>query len=308
MGNSFTARLWVANPMRTFHVLIAIIAAASYTVAGLSGYTWLIALGDVLAVFGIVHFFVHAHFHRQYCFLTDNLRTYKMPKKKMRRINGSFLLIFAVVLCCGMAVAREIYTGTLLEKLRLILNKIFGIFFSTQGLGKEDLIVQKGQSMLGTLGNIAPTKNGDFWDATVDSIQTIVMIVGVILLLTLCIVLIVGLIRRAIKTAGGSEKRTHWHETPDREETIVQGRKERKKRLDFSPNARVRRRYARCIHRNLKRGQAVPDYMTPSQIESMVALPPEDQYRFLHQIYEKARYSKSGCTAQEAEQAKSLHL
>lgn len=67
---------------------------------------------------------------------------------------------------------------------------------------------------------------------------------------------------------------------------------------DRTPNAQVRRKYRREILRMAK--EKPPGWAAPREIEETVGL--QDQR--LHQLYEKARYSQKGCTAQELKDLK----
>ncbi len=62
---------------------------------------------------------------------------------------------------------------------------------------------------------------------------------------------------------------------------------------DRSPTAQVRRKYRRAVLRTAK--EKPPRWAAPEEIERLAGL--ENQQ--LHELYEKARYSPDGCTAQE---------
>lgn len=81
------------------------------------------------------------------------------------------------------------------------------------------------------------------------------------------------------------------------EETF--GKRTRRPRIwDRSPSAQVRRRYRRAVLRAAK--EEPPRWAAPQEIEREAGL--EDP--LLHQLYEKARYSQEGCTAQESRSLK----
>lgn len=67
---------------------------------------------------------------------------------------------------------------------------------------------------------------------------------------------------------------------------------------DRSPNAQVRRKYRRTVLRAAK--EAPPKWAAPQEIEAGVGLQ-DDQ---LHQLYERARYSRDGVTLQESRSLK----
>lgn len=86
------------------------------------------------------------------------------------------------------------------------------------------------------------------------------------------------------------------------EDAIETAPKQTKKRPSFwdrSPNAQVRRKYRRAVLRMAK--DQPPHWAAPQEIEQEVGL--RDQR--LHTLYEKARYSLEGCTAQESRELKS---
>ena len=62
---------------------------------------------------------------------------------------------------------------------------------------------------------------------------------------------------------------------------------------DRSPTAQVRRKYRRAVLRQAK--EQPPHWAAPREIEEEVGL----SDGLLHDLYEKARYSRDGCTAQE---------
>lgn len=65
------------------------------------------------------------------------------------------------------------------------------------------------------------------------------------------------------------------------------------KLLDFSPNVFIRRKYMKTIKKAKK---AAPDeWLAPEEIESFAGV----ENKTLHHVYEKARYSREGCTAED---------
>lgn len=311
MENNFVYRFWVNSSMRDFHVTLGVLAVVTQVVGRLSGRPELFAVADVVALFTILHFFIHGYFHRQQKFLTDNQKVYSLPKKKIARTGGFFLVGFLVAVSVGMAVVKEVYSGTLFAKLKAmflyVLGVMFGAILDTDGLGKDELLLQDNTNLLGVMNQFSQ-KSDSPWDNVINSIQTILIVIGVIFLVVLCITMIVNYVRRLIGGAKFDVKGRSGREVNDREESIRGKGAKREKLLDFSPNAKARRIYRRCINRQRKRGQAVPEWMTPAEIESMVALSGDEQHLELHHIYEKARYSELGCTEEDAKRAKALKV
>lgn len=311
MENNFIYRLWIKSSMRDFHVTLGVLAVVARVVGQLSKHSELYAVADIIAIFAILHFFIHGYFYRQQKFLTDNQRVYSLPKKKIAKTGGVFLCGFVVAVSVGMAVVKEIYSGTLFAKLKAMLFYILGIIFEkilgTDGLGTDDLLLQDNTGLLGVMNQFSQ-KTESPWDNVMNMIQTVLVIVGVIFLLVICVVMVVNYLRRLLGKAGFELKGDKRLDVNDREEHLREKSTKRESFLDFSPNVKARRIYRRCINRQRRRGQAVPEWMTPSEIETMVSLVGNEQHLELHRIYEKARYSENGCTEEDARRAKALKL
>lgn len=294
---------------RDVHVACAVLAVGLYVIGKLSGHHELYIVADVIVLITIFHFFINSYFYRQRKFLIDNERAYSLPKKKISKAGGLFLGGFLILLGVAMAVVKEIYDGTLLAKLQAMVAYLFAkmseAIIGTGGLGRDDLQFQDYSNLIGAMDGV--TQNGDSpLQDVINTIQTILVIVGIVAILVLCIVLIVNYIRRtfgAIKTGGSAKAGA---DVSDREERIQGSGSLRERLLDFSPNAKVRRLYRRSINRERKRGQVLPNWMTPSEIENVVFERSDDSNQVLHEIYERARYSEDGCTDDDVRRAKAL--
>ena len=68
----------------------------------------------------------------------------------------------------------------------------------------------------------------------------------------------------------------------------------------FNPNATIRKKFKKQIqqgsHLNKKAGNSIPVSLTPLELEQYAKLPDDERTHLLHALYEKARYSKEGCT------------
>ena len=305
-GNALT-RLWTRSSLRGFHVALGVAAAASQVIGRIAKSPGTLIFGEAAALFGILHFFLHSYFHRQQKFVSDNMRVYSLPQKKIARTGALYLVFFLVAVLIGMALIRELYSGTLLGKLKTLilycLGALFGAIFETDGLGRNDLTVQTNFDLLDAMNQIAARPDSP-WENLINTVQTVLIILGVLLLLALCVLGLVSLVRRLAVRARPEAGRTVIRGTSDREMQLDSRAPARERLLDFSPDARIRRAYRKCINRRRSRGQGIPDCLTPSEIEALVSLPQEDRYRELHAVYEKARYSQSGCTDDEARRVK----
>jgi hypothetical protein len=66
----------------------------------------------------------------------------------------------------------------------------------------------------------------------------------------------------------------------------------------LSPNMQIRRRYKRTIQKSTKGRPTF--WASPSELESQAGLAESSDMQRLHGYYEKARYSKDGCTREDA--------
>ena len=305
MENNFFLRFWVTRPMRNLHVTLGVIAVVSQVIGSISHNAALPVLGDLVALFGIIHYFIHGYFYRQQQFLINNMKTYSLPKKKIARTGSLFLGGFMVMVCIGMSIGREIYTGTLVAKLKVLFTYLFktllDAIFGSDGLGTDDHILQNNYDLIGAMNNIAAKEEAP-WENLINAVQTVLIIIGLILIVVLIIVFAVNAVRNALSKAGITVKKDMGKETRDREESLRGTAARREKLLDFSANAKVRRIYRKIINRQRKKGQIVPEWMTPAEIETHVAIPESQHARTLHELYEKARYSESGASEEDARQ------
>lgn len=311
MENNKILRLWVSSSMRDFHVFLAVAAVATWLIGNLSKNPNMHILSDCLTWFTILHYFLHGYFYRQQKFLSNNQKNYSLPKKKIARCGGIFLCGFLICVCIGMAVVREIYTGTFLAKLKAIvyyvLAKVFGIMIENGGLENDGLHVNHNVSILDELALVSQKADSP-WERLVDHVQSVLIMIGIVVILMLLILVIVNYIRRIFEKKKLDVENHSGKNIEDREVSLWGSAKTREKFLDFSPAAKTRRIYRKCINRHRKGGRMIQEWMSPSEIERLVAIPKEENYQELHEIYEKARYSEFGCTEEEAKRAKNLKI
>lgn len=312
MENNILFRLWVNHSLRNFHVTLSVFAVVSQIISKISNNFVIGALGEAVALFTILHFFLHGYFYRQQRFLSDNMRVYSLPKKKIAKIGSLFLALFLICICIGITIVRELYTGSLLDKLKslllFLLQSIFGTILETDGLGKDQLLLENNHDLLGVMNQFSP-KTDSPWENLINNIQTILILIGVLLLITLCIWAAIVAIRRAINNVQGATlAQKTASNTNDQEKHITKTSAPKEKLLDFSPAAKMRRIYRRFINQNRHKNQSLPKWMTPSELESFVSIPEEESYQKLHDLYEKARYSPSGCDEADVQIAKKLKI
>lgn len=310
MENNFFFQFWVTHSLRDFHVVLSVVAVFSQVIGAVSGNPNVSSFGEIVALFTILHFFLHGYFYRQQKFLSDNMRVYSLPKKKIARTGSLFLLLFLTCICIGMAIVREIYSGTLLEKVKslflYLFQGLFGKLFQTDGLGKGKLLTQENH-LLGAMNQVS-AKTDSAWENLVNQIQTVLILLGMVLLIVLCIFAVVNFVRRIAAKAHLQIKQVVRKDTIDQERQLHTTTSSKEKLLDFSPVAKIRRTYRRCINQRRRKNQSIPQWMSPKEVEQLVSVPEETAYQQLHELYEKARYSQSGCSQEDVQTVKKLKV
>lgn len=310
MENNFFFQFWVSRSLRDFHVVLSVVAVCSQVIGAVSGNQNISSFGEIIALFTILHFFLHGYFYRQQKFLSDNMRVYSLPKKKIARTGSLFLLLFLTCICIGMAIVREIYSGTLLEKVKFLFlylfQSLFGHLFQSDGLGKGELLTQENH-LLGVMNQVS-SKTDSAWDNLINQVQTVLILLGILLLIVLCIFAVVSFVRRIAAKAHLQIKQVVRKDTIDQEKQLRGTASSKEKLLDFSPVAKIRRAYRRCINQRRRKNQSIPQWMSPKEVEQLVSVPEEMVYQQLHELYEKARYSQSGCSQEDVQAVKKLKI
>ena len=78
----------------------------------------------------------------------------------------------------------------------------------------------------------------------------------------------------------------------------------------FHPNTTIRKRFKKQIqmgiHSDKKTSNSIPVSLTPLELEQYAKLPDDERTQLLHALYEKARYSKEGCTKEDVASLRKL--
>lgn len=311
MGSEQLLNFWKRHSMRTPNLIMALAAVASLIVSELSGDSRLMVVGNVIALIGIFHFFIHGYFYNQYRFLSNYSLRYSLPQKKIRKIGSLYFGGFLMAVGVGVAVIHELYSGTLLAKLKAmifyVLEKLFGQIFDSDGLGRDEFIIQQKDSLLGTMNQIAKKPESPF-EQLIETVQSILIVVGIVMILAVLVTAIIASIRRKIQGVRVDHESDGPVELADSEESLGKRSEQRDHPLDFSPTARIRKIYRKTINHHRRRGQRILDWMTPKEAEQFVGVPEDQPHQELHAMYQKARYSETGCSEEDLRRIRSLKL
>lgn len=300
---------WKTHSMRTLNLVFLLLAIFAAVVSKLSNNPNLLVASNLLVLIAILHFFLHGYFFNQHRFLHNYTLKYSLPKKKIRRIGGMYFSGFLIFVCVGMAVMREIYSGTLLAKIRAmflyILKQLFGAIFQSDGLGKDELIIQQNYSLLGVMTDVAKKEDSAF-EGLIDTLQSLLIIMGITVIVIVIIAAVVTTVRRLIQGVRVDNEGARAEQTFDTEVLLKESPMDQGKPFDFSPAARIRRTYRKAINRHRGRRKTILTWMTPEEVERHAGLPEDAAHKQLHILYEKARYSETGCTVEDLQLLKAM--
>ena len=78
----------------------------------------------------------------------------------------------------------------------------------------------------------------------------------------------------------------------------------------FKPNAWVRRHYRKALLKSLAqsgtKAESMPESGTPDELERFSGFAKNDSASVVHDLYERARYSKTGCTSEDVSRLRNL--
>jgi hypothetical protein len=236
------------------------------------------------------------HYIRQFMvFLQDNHTSANLPVRTIRRVHRILLAVGAVLLVLFVTPA-VLYNQEPLSEVSLKLSRLP----SGDDDGNADFVptgaMEENPFMEGLIDTGEVHEPPEWLTKLTEVLQVVVLavlVIGVILA-------IVQAIRYAMKNfaiCDEDEVIFLEDETSDAAETAGSN----KQRGDgiFSINRQIRRRYKKTIR---KATSGIPDHWaTPSELEAHAGLADSDGMSVLHEVYEKARYSRNGATREDAE-------
>ena len=217
-----------------------------------------------------------------------------MPLRQMERVNHGMLIAFLVILAIVIAIlllsqATQIFDwiGNALESaLRWIFSK-----FPAPNL-EPDISVDQMTEM-----EFAAYQQSSY-NRLIAFLFYLFFVVLLIAVTGFVIFLLIRFLRsRLERVTDDSDKKESL--LPERQ-TITKAARAGQEKVswhDFSPSGQIRRFYIRTLRKAGKKKPFAASY-TPTELEDAAGLS-HDEHQTLHELYEKARYSKDGCTKEE---------
>lgn len=292
---------WIICDLENLHFFAALFCVIVY-LAGLAAESTLLKQAGYLgSLILILLFFLHKNLHAQYEFLKLHEKIDHLPVEQMKQVNAFFMSLFlgltAVLLLSVWMLPIQPVLLAILRSIVFIIRQIVGLFdFGEKkeaDMFLDEAVGNGGMPDLGTMETTWITRVLDF----------LMEVIGYILLALLIWYLLRILYQRLCRLfrprVFDDDEKVFL--TPQVSTKFLSGRgrkrKERELWSDFSYNGRVRKTYMKTIRKYNAERKKIPPSASPKEIESFVGV--ERKEIFLHQLYEKARYSEKGCDKRE---------
>ncbi len=237
-------------------------------------------------------------------YMHNNQNVSHLPEKQIRRLNKVYMAIFLVVVTVVMFIFMELPYESILSPLWEGIKSVFRFLFS--------LIRSEENTEVDERFNAPkPKMDRSFWEIDDASTNPIYVYIGMVICIILVAATLCYIIYSVYKKISLREKKdvnevrefiSPFIKKDQLEKTVV--RKERSLITDLSYNGRIRRMYKKLILKKLPTKHKPLSPLTPAEIENHVGLGDVETDKLLHDYYEKARYSESGCNKQDYEMLK----
>ena len=237
--------------------------------------------------------FISCYFRSMWNFIRDNQKIANLPSRTIQKV-GKILLIIAVTF--------------------LLLAVFPSILYNREPL--IDLLQNRAQTEM-----VPSTEWLEFLESGMDNnmdwgdlmeepaepplwltiLSDVLMYLSVTAVIVLLLFAIYRLCRNAAHYFSQDEEDEIIFLGMEEQESLRHSRKSHKKTKEkwYSPNRKIRRYYRKTLRNALNERPA--GWETPQELERKAQLAAGEQTELLHRLYEKARYSREGCSRKDVE-------
>lgn len=238
--------------------------------------------------------FAFCYIDRMWEFLKERRKIANMPVNMMKKVSRIIFGISAMVLVVF------ILPAILYEK--DILSDIVGWLYAAQADGEIrplDFESLAGGGFELFDGGEEEEKEPPAWLVFLGRAVAFLTIAAVVIAL---LRVIYKISRNSIRSFGedGEDEVIFLKKGTEEERRYLGGRKKEKGAEMLSVNMRIRKKYKKTIRKSSK--ERPKGWETPEELETGAQLSDDENMKVFHVIYEKARYSESGCTKEEAKE------
>ncbi|MDO5417311.1 MAG: hypothetical protein Q4F29_08935 [Lachnospiraceae bacterium] len=311
---------WISKKMENVHLFLAILGICVCLAGELAAFpSWTAAGRSFLLLVVLVHL-IHKNLHYFGYYLKQYEDTDRLPAEQMKQVNGFLLGIFSLIFLAVSLGGLLLPWGHLGRLLKQLVTAFLRWLLKWLPGAEPELVPE------------TETGQADFSMPELPAGETSALALFLDRFLTaLCWCLIgaavvwflIKQIRRLVEYLGN----LHLDEDekvflrPEAVEDQLERRKAGgsarrgwhflgKRRLERTNEGRIRRMYQRRIEEGIRSREEAAgrlSYMTPEELEEAAAL--ADSERIAHGLYEAARYSREGSSAEDVEKMrKQLHF
>lgn len=297
--------------MNGLHILAALAAGGFYITGEFLKIEDCVRTGEIIFFLGIISFIIHFNQHNFYKYINQSERISNFPMGEIRLKNNLFLAAFLVI-AVGIMLLLPIFP------LREITDMIRDVLYSAVSAISRFLLNHfkaeeshyrpkeeshdVGKNYQGRWESKNSTPDISNWGVVGAFVLKIVVFVCIVALF----IYIIFLLYKKITT------KRKKNNIEVREFILPQMVRERTKKKegggrlfwDRSPNGKMRRLYMQRVKKAGNKGSGIPKTLTPSEIEEFAGISGTYGIEELHKGYEKARYSREGCSDGEVRSLK----
>lgn len=250
-------------------------------------WTFLLLLADVFVCF------FHCYLRRMWNFIKENQRIANLPVRTIQKV-GKIVLVIAAILLTLLVLPSVLYGR---EPLADLIGNMQERPAAPPAEMPEDLFERFGGDM------VPPIPAEDYGEPPVWlTVFTDVLMYGAAAAGALLLLLFIYRLCRSAAhyfAQDCDDEIVFLNEDSEQSGPGKAAARRAKKERRNSPNRKIRRFYKKTLQRSLTQQPA--GWETPAELEQSAQLASDQQTALLHTLYEKARYSQTGCAATDAE-------
>ena len=296
---------WIARPMDTAHLLTALALGFCYAAGLLMPSERLQGLGYWGIFLLILEYIAHKNLNAAYHFLNNTTEASTIPVQQIKGVNLAMLSIhtgftvLAMLLVPLLGLERLLFGAK--DALIWLVRSLVSFFPRHQAI-PETAPMPEPEAAPSPFPPIAEGVTPRWLEILLQILEFVCTILAAALIAALFCYGIYQLYRKWI------ERQRYEGELREFVSPLSETRRQKPQKRsqtalwrDFSPSASMRRLYMRTLQKNKPKNLSLPASSTPAELETSVFGGAKNP---LHEYYEKARYSREGCSQQDLEKVR----
>lgn len=257
----------------------------------------------------IADFLIYTNLNSLNSYLYSRRGIANLPGKQIISTNRALMIVFSILALIIMLIVPLIPLDHIVSSIGIAIRDFLRWIFSHFSAEEQTVVETVAESLApsGQMSMIDEVKATPAWLKMLYDILfgiiAFVVSAGVLVGIGYAILLLVHRFYKPTSATGDMQEFID----EETESSFLQDTEKREKESFFSqlfhPNASIRKYFKKRIQKanasNKKNGAIIPSSLTPEELEKYAGLPDEERTKLLLTLYEKARYSKEGCTKED---------